>query len=166
MPGSLLWVLHQPPLPAVSGSRVRTFSLIRELADRGWDVSLFALDTGVRAQPADLAELREICAEVRVVPFEAPARVRMARMGADLLRGQPFQRSMFRAPAAVREAHDWIERGGFDVLVASVLYTMPYVPPGHVARTLLDSQNVDTARVATMARALWPHPRGIVARAQ
>lgn len=166
MTPSILWIVHQPPLPAVTGSRVRNVGLIRELAARGCDVSLFSLDTGVPARGADLDELREICAEVRIVPFASARAVRMARMGVDLLRGRPFQRSMFRAPAAVREAHDWIRSGGFDAIVASVLYTIPYVPREHLARTLLDSQNVDTQRVETMAHALWPRPRGIMARAQ
>jgi len=31
---------------------------------------------------------------------------------------------------------------------------------------LLDPQNVETERVATMAAALWPRPRGVIARLQ
>lgn len=163
---TLLWIVHQPPLPAVTGSRVRSLALIRELVARGWSVSLFSLDTGVPARRADLEALRELCAEVRIVPFPTSRPVRMARMGADLVRGGAFQHSMFRAPAAVRAAHDWIARGDFDAIVAVGLYTVPYVPRAYLPRTLLDSQNVDTQRIATMARALWPRPRGIVARMQ
>lgn len=163
---SLLWIVHQPPLPAVTGSRVRSLALIRELAARDWQVSLFSLDTGVPAQRADLDELRALCAEVRIVAFAPPKALRLARMGCDLLRGQAFQHSMFRAPGAVREAHAWIGADGFDAIVAGGLYTLPYVPRAHLARTLLDSHNVETERIATMARALWPRPRGVVARAQ
>jgi glycosyltransferase involved in cell wall biosynthesis len=166
MSRSLLWMVHQPPLPAVSGSRVRSLALVRELGARGWDVSLFSLDTGVAAQADDVAQLRALCAEVRIVHYEAPVARRMARMGADLLRGRAFQHSMFRSPAAVREAHAWIAQQGFDAIVAVGLYMLPYVPPDALSRTLLDSQNVDTERIATMAAALWPRPRGIVARAQ
>ncbi|MDQ3676867.1 MAG: glycosyltransferase, partial [Actinomycetota bacterium] len=166
MARSLLWIVHQPPLPAVTGSRVRSRALIRELVARGWEVSLFSLDTGVPAQRADLDDLRSLCAEVRLVPYGSTRSVRMARMGADLLRGRAFQHSMFRAPGAVREAHAWIADAGFDAIVAVGLYTVPYVPEDRLARTLLDSQNVDTQRIATMARALWPRPRGVVARMQ
>jgi polysaccharide biosynthesis protein PslH len=162
----LLWIVHQPPLPAVTGSRVRSLALMRELVTRGWEVSLFSLDTGVPAQRSDLDELRELCTEVRIVAHPSGTAMRMARMGADLLRGRAFQHSMFREPSAVRAAHDWIGEGRFDAIVAVGLYTVPYVPREHLARTLLDSQNVDTERIATMARALWPRPRGIVARAQ
>jgi len=102
---SLLFMAHTSPLPVVTGSRVRSLALIRQLVARGWDVSLFALDTGVPAQPPDVAELRALCAEVRLCRHGAPTAVRMARMGADLLRGRPFQHSMFRFPGAVREAH-------------------------------------------------------------
>ena len=166
MARSLLWLLHQPPLPAVTGARVRSLALVRELATRGWDVSLFALDTGVPAQPADLDELRALCAEVRIVRHDVPRALRMARIGADLARGRAFQHSMFRSPAAVREAHAWIAAAGFDAIVAAGLYMLPYVPPAALPRTLLDSQNVDTERIATMAAALWPRPRGVLARLQ
>lgn len=166
MAGSLLWMVHQPPLPAVSGSRVRSLALIRELAARGWDVSLFALDTGVPARPADLEQLRALCAAVRIVRHDVPPPVRMARMGADLVRGRAFQHSMFRSRAAVRAAHAWIAEAGFDAIVAVGLYMLPYVPAGELRRTLLDSQNVDSERIATMAAALWPRPRGVVARVQ
>lgn len=163
---SLLWLVHQPPLPAVSGSRVRSLALVRELAQRGWDVSLFVLDTGVPAQPQDVEDLRALCAEVRIVAHAVPRTLRMARIGADLLRGRAFQHSMFRTAAAVREAHAWIARDGFDAIVAGGLYMLPYVPAAALERTLLDSHNVDTERIASMAAALWPRPRGVLARIQ
>ncbi|MGH2943013.1 MAG: glycosyltransferase family 4 protein, partial [Solirubrobacteraceae bacterium] len=166
MAGSLLWLLHQPPLPAVSGARVRALSLIGELAARGWDVSLFALDTGVPAGSADLERLRALCREVRIERYAVPPPLRMARIGADLARGRAFQHSMFRAPAAVRAAHAWIARAGFDAVVAGGLYMVPYVPSQALGRMLLDTQNVDTERIATMAAALWPRPRGVLARVQ
>ncbi len=163
---TLLWIVHQPPLPAVTGSRVRSISLIRELVARGWDVSLFSLDTGVSAQQEDLDELQTLCVEVKIFPFTPPEPLRMARMGADLLRGRAFQHSMFRDPQAVRAAHAWIAEANFDAIVAVGLYTVAYVPHDVLHKTLLDSQNVDTQRIATMARALWPSPRGVIARVQ
>jgi glycosyltransferase involved in cell wall biosynthesis len=163
---SLLFMVHASPLPVVTGSRVRSLALIRELVARGWNVSLFALDTGVPAQPADVAELRALCAEVRLSRHAAPTAVRMARMGVDLLRGRPFQHSMFRYPGAVREAHSWIATGGFDAILAVGHYMLPYVPAAARGRMLLDSENVETERVASMAAALWPRPRGVIARLQ
>ena len=166
MDRSLLFMAHTSPLPVVTGSRVRSLALIRQLVARGWDVSLFALDTGVPAQPADVAELRVLCTEVRLRRQAAPTAVRMARMGVDLLRGRPFQHSMFRFPGAVREAHAWIAAGRFDAILAAGHYMLPYVPAGERGRMLLDPQNVETERVATMAAALWPRPRGVIARLQ
>ncbi|MDP8968862.1 MAG: glycosyltransferase family 4 protein [Actinomycetota bacterium] len=163
---SLLFLVHTPPLPAVTGARLRSLALVRELVARGWDVSLFSLDTGVPAQPADLDELRALCREVRIARHAAPKAVRMARMGADLLRGRSFHESMFRAPAAVREARAWITSGGFDAIVTGTLYMLPYVSPSDHGRMLLDTHNLETARIATMADALWPRPRGVIARLQ
>jgi glycosyltransferase involved in cell wall biosynthesis len=159
-------MVHAPPLPAVTGLRVRALALVRQLVARGWDVSLFGLETGVPAQDADLDELRTLCAEVRFAHHGAPTAVRMARMGVDLLRGRAFAHSMFRYPAAVREARAWIAAGNFDVILAVGLYMLPYVPARDRGRMLLDSQNVETERVASMAAALWPRPRGVVARLQ
>lgn len=164
--GRVLFVVHAPPLPAVTGSRVRTLALMRQLAARGWEVSLFGLDTGVPPGPEDVAELRALCRAVRIARHDAPRPLRLARMGADLLRGRAFHHSMFRSPAAVREAHRWIASGGFDAIVAVSLYMLPYVPAGAHGRMLLDPQNVETERVRSMAQALWPRPRGIVARVQ
>ncbi len=163
---SVLFLLHTPPLPAVTGSRVRSLALVRQLVERGWDVSLFVLQTGVPAQPQDVAELRELCREVRFAAHDVPAAVGLGRMGADLLRGRAFHHSMFRDPAAVRAAHDWLATAAFDAIVAVGLYMLPYVPARDRARMLLDPQNVETERVATMAQALWPRPRGVVARLQ
>jgi polysaccharide biosynthesis protein PslH len=163
---SLLFMVHTPPLPAVTGSRLRSLALIRQLVARGWDVSLFSLQTGVPAQHADLDELRALCTDVRIAHHGAPKAVRMARMGVDLLRGRAFAHSMFRYPAAVREAHAWIAAGDFDVILAVGLYMLSYVPARDRGRMLLDPQNVETERVASMAAALWPRPRGVVARLQ
>lgn len=166
MARSLLMMVHTPPLPAVTGARLRSLAIVRQLVARGWDVSLFALDTGVPARPADLEELRALCAEVRIVRPDARNAVRMARMGADLLRGRAFHHSMFRSAAAVDEAHAWIASGGFDAIIAGPLYMLPYVPEAHRGLMLLDTHNLETERIATMAAALWPRPRGIVARLQ
>lgn len=166
MTGSLLVLAHTPLLPAVTGARVRSYGLVRQLALRGWKLSLFALDTGVPATAEDLDELRALCEEVRVAPFDASRTARMLRMGTDLARGRSFHHSMFRDPAAVREAHAWIARGRFDAVLAGGLYMLPYLPDGVRGRTLLDSHNVESIRVATMAAALWPRPRGVVARLQ
>jgi hypothetical protein len=151
---SLLVMLHTPPLPAVTGSRVRSLAIVRQLVARGWDVSLFALQTGVPAQAADLDELRALCGAVRLADHAAPRAVRVGRMGIDLLRGRSFRHSMFRDPAAVDEAHAWIDAGGFDAILAGALYMLPYVPSSARSRMLLDSHNVETERVATMAAAL------------
>lgn len=166
MTGSLLVLVHTPPLPAVTGSRVRSLALVRQLALRGWEVSLFALATGVPARDQDLDELRALCAEVRVAPYDTARPARMLHMGVDLARGRAFHHSMFRDPEAVRTAHRWIADGGFDAILAVGLYMLPYVPARDRARMLLDPQNVETERIATMATALWPRPRGVVARLQ
>jgi glycosyltransferase involved in cell wall biosynthesis len=163
---SLLVMLHTPPLPAVTGSRVRSLALVRQLVARGWDVSLFALQTGVPAHAADVDELRALCREVRLAGHTPPRAVRLGRMGLDLLRGRSFHHSMFRDPTAVAEAHAWVHTGGFDAILAGALYMLPYVPLPARGRMLLDSHNVETERVATMAAALWPRPRGVVARLQ
>jgi hypothetical protein len=56
------FLTHTPPLPPVSGERIRNWSLMRELARRGWEVSLFSLLQSEKApSAADRARLEEIC---------------------------------------------------------------------------------------------------------
>lgn len=161
-----LVLTHEPPLPAISGTRVRPLGLMRQLADRDWRVSLFSLGAGEEPGPEDRRELQSICERVVVAPFEPSGARRYARIGLGLLRRRAFQESYFHWRPAATELDGWLARQPFDVILADQLYMYPYVPEALRATTVLDCHNVELRRVETMAATLWPSPRGMVARLQ
>jgi glycosyltransferase involved in cell wall biosynthesis len=160
-----LFLTHEPPLPAVSGTRVRALNLMRELVRRGWRVSLFSLVPGAQPSAGDRAELEEICEEVTLEDFP-PTRARYPRLAAAIARGQAFHEVYFFSTRVAEQLGRRLEAAPPDVIVPINLYMYPYVPTALRERTVLDCHNVELWRVETMASALWPRPRAIVARLQ
>ena len=168
MPGrpTVLVLTHEPPLPAVSGGRVRSLGLIRELVRRGWGVSLFSLVPGEPVSKRDREELESLCDVAELVPL---GRGRLAGYGSILLAAalrRAFQEVYFLSRRARDEVGKLLAAGDFDAILAGQLYMYPYVPPARRRETVLDCHNVELQRVERMADVLWPRPRGVVARLQ
>lgn len=162
----VLFLTHTPPLPLVSGDRIRSFHLMRELADLGWTVSLFAL-----AEPGEVDarlrhELEEVCDIVEIAELRKDAWKRYARLVFDIAARRPYQQRYFVDQRAVSRARELQQEHRFDVLVPVTLYMVPYVDPDAHPRTVLDSQNVEARRLETMVAALGMTPRGVAARLQ
>lgn len=162
---SVLFLTHEPPLPAVSGTRVRSSQLMRQLAQRGWRVRLFSLAPSA-APPADLEALHELVTEPVVEAFEPHPVARYARLAALVATGQAFQQGMFWAPGPARRLEAMLQEERFDAIVTGQLYMHPYVPPAFRSVEVLDCHNVELRRMETMAQALGWRPRGLVARVQ
>src|SRR5437899_10846844 len=96
------FLTHTPPLPLMSGERIRTWNLLRELARRGWDVSLFSLSS-TKPAPAERQLLEATCTEVVLAPFRVSTIVRSARVVRDVALRRAFQADFFfsRAAAAI-----------------------------------------------------------------
>jgi glycosyltransferase involved in cell wall biosynthesis len=163
---SVLWLTHEPPLPAVTGSRVRSGRLVAGLRGRGYPVSLFSLATGAAVGAEDERGLAQIAQRAVVAPLGLSAARRRARLATDIVRRRAFEERWFVGPAAMAQLSAWLAQEHFDVIVAGGLYLLGYVAPELHARTLLDTHNVDAQRLAGMADALWPRPRGVAARLQ
>jgi glycosyltransferase involved in cell wall biosynthesis len=161
-----LFLTHEPPLPAISGTRVRSLNLLRQLERRGWRLSLFSLLTDDGVGEEDRARLGEVCERVVLEPLGASRARRYLRIALATARGRAFQEVYFFSSAAARRFRDELAAEPPDVIVAGELYTYPYVPAALRSRTVLDCYNVELRRVEAMARTLWPRPRGIVARLQ
>lgn len=161
-----LFLTHTAPLPLVSGERIRSFHLMRELDRKGWDVSLFSLLHSVPLGARDEDELRALCDDVLLVPFEASAWHRYTRLTRALISRHPFQERYFFSSEAARRFLAELPVDDFDVLVPVTLYMYPYVPSRLRQRTVLDTLNLEARRIEAMAKALPRKPRGLVARAQ
>jgi glycosyltransferase involved in cell wall biosynthesis len=163
---SVLFLTHTPPLPLVSGERIRNFNLLRELARRDWEVSLFAVDAVGGMSDADRSALEEICVEVVVEPLRTTRRERLARMAGSVLRSRSFHERFFYDEDAHRTLLSLLARNAYDLVVVEGLYMDPYVPRDVRRRALLDAHNVELHRVEAMARSVGLTPRGIAARMQ
>ncbi|MBA2568143.1 MAG: glycosyltransferase [Actinobacteria bacterium] len=161
-----LFLTHTAPLPLVSGERIRTFHLMRELDRQGWDVSLFSLLHSVPLGTGDEELLGALCDDVLLVPFQADKSHRYMRLARAMATGHAFQETYFYSSGAAQRLRAELPVDDFDALVPVTLYMYPYVPTRLHHRTALDTLNVDARRIEAMAKALARKPRGLVARAQ
>ncbi len=91
----LLYLLHAPPLPAVSGERLRALQHLRALDRHGWHTTLFAVGSGRTPTHEELEELHTLCEAVEIAPFDVDAPVRFARLARDVALRRPFQSGYF-----------------------------------------------------------------------
>src|SRR4051794_20286217 len=166
MPAAALVLTHEPPLPAISGTRVRPLNLMRQLAERDWRLSLFALGFGALPGPEELSELESMCERVVIPRFARSRPRRYARIGLDLVRGRAFQESYFYSRDAANELDALLSSQPFEVLLVDQLYMYPYVSERLHKATVLDCHNVELTRIQTMAATLGSRPRGMMARMQ
>jgi polysaccharide biosynthesis protein PslH len=147
-----VFITHTVPVPLISGERIRTFHLVRELVRAGWFVSVFGLVPAEDPGPEALALLRELNVEVELRSFPAGALSHRVRLLVDVATKRPVHRDFFSNAPSVNAFHDWLRARDADVLVAG-LYTFPYVPPDAHSRFVLDSHNAEARRIAAMATA-------------
>jgi glycosyltransferase involved in cell wall biosynthesis len=165
MAGRAVLLTHEPPAPAISGARIRTLNLMRQLRRRGWSLGLFSLHRDGDDPSGSATELREVCDDVVLARLPGgPARYR--RLAAALAGGDAFQARYFFDPQAAATLGASRLLDGADTLIVSLLYMYPYLPPELRERAVLDSHNSETHRVASMASSAPASSRGVVARLQ
>jgi glycosyltransferase involved in cell wall biosynthesis len=160
-----VFLTHEPPFPPVSGGRIRTYHLLRELRRHGWSLGVFSLTAAQDDHAASTAGLRELCDEVVLARLPGGA-ARYRRLARALARREAFHAHYFHDAGAERLLHDSGMLDGADIVLASPLYMQPYLPPGLGARTVLDTQNSEVHRLASMIRTAPLSRRGLVARVQ
>lgn len=161
-----LFLTHEPPFPPISGARLRSWHLMRQLARRGWELSLFALATSESERAGSIGPLADLCEEVTVEVLPSSPAARYRRLAEALARRRAFQSRYFldRKARASLAAGGMLERA--DVVVVSLLYMRPYLPGRLASRAVLDTHNSEVGRLASMTRRAPLSPRGLVARAQ
>lgn len=160
-----LFLTHSPPRPAISGDRMRTFHLMRELRSRSWCISLFSLVAP--GEPAGLEEaLTEAADDWLLVSGRGSRSRRAVSLGADVLRRRAFQRDWFWSPGAGRASEAWLAASPTGVLFVEQLYMLPFVPPSRLDKVVLDTQNLEVARIQAMAVEGSTAMRRVVAKLQ
>jgi glycosyltransferase involved in cell wall biosynthesis len=165
MPRRALFLSHEPPFPAVSGARIRSYHLLRELRRHGWSVELFAVTSADDDHATITAGLRDVCDDV-VLHRLAGGRARYRRLARALLRREAFQAHYFHDAEAQRHLQSSGLLDGADVVVTSLLYMHPYLPPDLATPVVFDTHNHEARRIASMVRSAPLSPRGIVGRIQ
>lgn len=139
----ILFLAHRIPYPPNKGDKIRSWHLLKHLAERATvHLGAFVDD------PADLAHadvLRGVCGEVKLIPLER--RDRWGRALRGLLRGEPLSVALFADPAM----RAWVDRIVCDRPISRILafsgQVAPYALP-HLAgrRSVMDFVDVDSEK--------------------
>ncbi len=122
----ILFVLPQLPHPPFTDAQTRPLTLMRAAA-RAHEVAV----VGAAPKDADLSLVRELCAEVRVVPggAAAPARLRGMTAGRRLVTPVPLV-SAGRSRTVATLVDDMVASWDPDALLGETLYAAHYRVPG------------------------------------
>lgn len=164
MHARVLFLTHEPPLPLVSGARLRSFYLMRELARAGHKISLFAIVANDGPDSGDRQQLEDMCEHVELWPFRVSKAARLSRLAVDYTLRRPFERRYFYRRDAAQSLERLVEQGRFDAFIVGQLYMEAYLPHAVSAHTIFDSHNVEARRIATMTQ--MDGPRAWMARRQ
>lgn len=154
---------HVPPYPASSGDAVRNLNLMRQLSERNWRVSLFALTPGGSIDDAARNKLLEVCDDVVAGP--TPDSSRALRVALSTLRRQPFQPDYFWNDAASAILKGHLATNRYDLHMMQLAYMCKFAESSHTP-FIFDTHNAERNRLASMVSAGRLSPRGIAARLQ
>ncbi|MCA9048222.1 MAG: TIGR03087 family PEP-CTERM/XrtA system glycosyltransferase [Planctomycetaceae bacterium] len=141
----LLYVTHRVPWPPDRGDRIRTWNLLKFLAERA-DVDLLCLaDEPVSSETTEA--LQSVTRRLAVIPHSG--RLRWIRGAASLAAGRTVTEGLFRNPAADAVIRTWCANTGYSAALASssgvARYVLPPVARG-IRRVWIDLIDVDSRK--------------------
>ncbi len=145
----ILLITHRVPYPPDKGDRIRSYQLLRFLAQRG-EVHL-----------ATLAD-EPVGAETRTELERLTTRLAIAKLGkigrrlkglCSLLTGGTLTESMFRSPSLQAQVHGWLRDTSYDLAVLFSSATAQYLPQ-HLP-VLCDLCDVDSEKWLEYGRRSW-----------
>ncbi|MEZ6035390.1 MAG: TIGR03087 family PEP-CTERM/XrtA system glycosyltransferase [Planctomycetaceae bacterium] len=165
MTARILYVTHRVPFPPDRGDRIRTWNILKFLAQRtSIDLACLA-DEAVT--DATLQELQQVTNQLAIIPHSG--RGRYVRGAISLLRGRTVTEGLFDSPALARVLQDWSRRTSYDAVLASSSGVARYVFPPCVKSSAkrwvdlidVDSQKwLDYGRAAKLPMSLIYHTEG------
>jgi len=139
----ILFAALSMPFPPTNGHRLRTWALVRALAQEGHDVTLISF-----AEPEELhredAELRAVCRAVERLPVPGAhsARWEPLRRALALLSREPYGVRRFRSPAFTASLTRALARDRFDLVICDGIYNVQNLPAGLTVPVLLNKDDV------------------------
>lgn len=142
----ILFLSQLTPYPLDAGPKVRSYYVLRHLAEAGHAVTLLAFGReSDRVENID--HLRQFCAAVHIIPM-IRSRLRDAwHLGRSLLSGRPFLIARDSVAAMERKARELVAGGRFDAIHADQLWMAQYAlaaaaaANGRKPRLVLDQHN-------------------------
>src|SRR5262245_40751170 len=124
---NILYLVHRVPYPPNRGDRIRSYHLLRFLADR-YRVFLGCLsDEPVDAETPD--QLRQWCTEVAIVQVGLS---RWCRAALKLAAGGSLTEGLFYSPRLMQVVCDWSSRVKFDASVVFCSSMATYLSTPHL----------------------------------
>src|SRR5512147_2485044 len=124
----VLWVKSGGFLPLDTGGKIRSYSLLRELARRH-DVSVFTFYP--EQQDDKHEELKTFCREVVCLPMVLPARASFSDMLAyarNIARPVPYSMVKYCRPEARSRLRELLASRTYDVIICDFLLTSAVIP--------------------------------------
>jgi glycosyltransferase involved in cell wall biosynthesis len=132
------------PFPPTNGHRLRTWALLRALAEEGHDLTLVSF-----AEPGELhredAELRAVCKTIERVPVpgnNGSGRSEFTHRLLALASRYPYGAWRFRSPAFVASMQRNLAGRRFDLVICDGIYNVQNLPRGLTAPILLNKDDV------------------------
>jgi len=140
-----LWLNAGLLLPLDKGGKLRTWHIMRHLAQRHAITYLSFADPGAKA--GDVEGMREVCQSIETVPRLDPPKGTW-RFRADaasyLADPVPYAIAKYRSPAYRRRLHELLRARRFDVVVCDFLVPMVNMPERLPCPVVLFTHNVES----------------------
>jgi sugar transferase (PEP-CTERM/EpsH1 system associated) len=148
----VLYLVHRIPYPPDKGDKVRSYHLLRHLAER--HEVLLGTFVDDAEDLVHVATLNKWCREVKALPLQ-PLRARLASL-AGLLRAEPLTLAYYRHAAMAAWVKALRASGSIDAVVVFSSSMAPYARDFTVP-VLVDFVDVDSAKWTEYGRARsWP----------
>lgn len=140
---NVLYLVHRVPYPPDRGDRIRSYHILKFLAER-YNVYLATLAD--EPLPADHAKaLKKLCVEVAI---ERLGPTRWLRAAGSLLRGGTATEGLFRSAPLARTIRNWSRAIAFDATVVVCSSMAPYLAESMLSekRVVVDLIDVDSQK--------------------
>lgn len=152
------------PYPPTNGHRLRTWAMVRTLADDGHAVTVASLADSPEP-PGDLAPLHRICRTVEVVP---PPRFMTGSEAINRLRALvsrlPYGAWKFRSPEFTASLERHLARERFDAVICDGVYNIQNLPPQIRVPVLLNKDDLAHVIIKRFLRYEPSLPRRVYGR--
>ena len=140
----ILWLNPNLLLPLDKGGKLRTWHLMRHLAERHEITYLSFADP--RTSPAEREGMREVCAHLQVVPRTDPAKGSLAfyaDAAARLVDPLPYAAGKYRSAEYREKVESLLATGRFDLVVCDFLVPAVNLPRKLPCPSVLFTHNVE-----------------------